>query len=362
MGRSKSWAVAPWIGAFVGALLAAQTQTPTPVARDASLRPPAAALPEVVLASCSPELRIDEFGLGDGGLGTAGRGVLRWSDDGCVTAGGVQIAIRAVGVKVTFPSGRELLFAPDGVLHLLFADGQTLRVTLAAHAEERVREVVVGDADRRLQPWRRGAAASEVVRHTPWPGQRLVCCGDGGDLYRPIALGPLLVLERELVAQERADAAPRQRLVVLSTPLVQSLRVMQRQHRDVDARVRAAMTAVGAIADRADMLFPAGASLHRAERDRLRWLLPAGFELEIERTGQMAPLLQLYAGGSPLPLLEWTLRADGAVFLINPHRDDVGKRWHGNGTRLPRVVPELQAREEHFERGRALRTIGRLLD
>lgn len=367
MGRSTSWSLLP----FVSGVVLAQV----PVARDAALRPPSLPLPELVLASCDDGPAFGEFGLGDCGIPPADRHELRWLEGGCVTAGGVRVECRSVGVKVTFPSGRELLVAPDGFVHLrsgesagpfptglelLLADGQSVRIALVPSNNERLRDVVVGDHERRLQPWRRGEPATELARDSGWAGLRCVCGGDGGDLYRTTALGPLLVLERTLVAADRAAKTPKQRLVLLTTPLVQSLRTMQRQHREPDAPVRRAMAAIAAIADRADMLFPAGQELPRAEHDRLRWLLRGGFELELERTGQMAPLLQLFAGESKAPIVEWTLRADAAAFLGNPREDEPEKRWHGNGTRLPRVVPELQAREELFERAWALQVIGRM--
>jgi hypothetical protein len=358
---------------FLCAALAAQA--PAPTVRDASLRPPAAPLAELVLASCDPEPRIREFGLGDGGVPVGEAGRLRWDGDDVVTAGGVRVVCRGVGVKLEFPSGREVLIAPDGFVHLrsgeragpfatgielLLADGESVRIALQPSADKRLRDVIVGGRDRWLQPWRRGGPAAEVARHGGWAGVRFVCAGDGGDLYRVIALGPLLVLERALVAADRVDAAPEQRLVVLANPLVESLHVMKRQHRETDALVRRALTAVASVADRADVLFPVGRALARAERDRLRWLLVGGFELELELAGRMAPRLQLYAGGSPLPMVEWTLRADAAAFMANPRTDQAEKPWHGNGTRLPRVVPHLQAREELFERGHALRVIERL--
>lgn len=356
---------------FVSSALLAQA----PVVRDAALRPPRLPMADVVLASCEDGPAFAEFGLGDCGMPPADRQELRWVKDDCITAGGVRVECRSAGVKLTFPSGRELLVAPDGFVHLrsgesagpfatglelLLADGQSVRIVLAPNSNERLRDVFVGDREQRLQPWRRGAPASEQARDNGWAGLRFVCGGDGGDLYRAAALGPLLVLERALVAADRADRTPEQRLVLLTTPLVQSLRTMQRQHREPDAQVRRAMKTIAAIADRADMLFDSGLELPRAEHDRLRWLLRSGFELELERTGHMAPLLQLFAGESLTPIVEWTLRADSAAFLGNPREDQAEKRWYGNGTRLPRVVPELQAREELFERAWALRVIARL--
>jgi hypothetical protein len=59
-------------------------------------------------------------------------------------------------------------------------------------------------------------------------------------------------------------------------------------------------------------------------------------------------------------LVEWTLHAHAAAYLGNPRDDRPEKRRHANGTRLPAVASDLQAREHLFERGHALRVIGRL--
>jgi hypothetical protein len=362
------------LGVFPTLACALVAQAPAPVAREASLKPPPALLPEVVIADGADGVRVGEFGLGDGGVAAA-HGELRFADDGCVTAGGVRVVCRPAGVKLEFATGTEVLIAPDGYLHLrggekggpfpgglevLLADGQSVRVRLDASVDERVREVVVGDEQRRLRVWERGEAAREVARGSGWTGVRVVAAGGGGELYRAIALGPLAVLDRLLVAKERENATPKQRLVVFAAPLVSSLRTMQRQHREADAAVRAAMTAIAAIAERAEGLFPTGAQLQRVERESMRWLLRDGFELELTLTGPMAPRLQLYPGKTQMPMVEWTLRAEAVAFLVNPRDEQIDKRWHGNGTRLPKVAQELQARPDLFEFGYALRVMQRL--
>jgi len=347
----------------------AQAPAPTP-----AVPGPQPIRPEVVLCGARDGAPVGEFGLGDGGV-LRERGELRFTEHGCVTAGGVEVDVKSVGVKLTFPSGRELLVAPDGFVHLRsgeqggpfagglelrLADGALVRIVLVSGADLRLRDVVVVDGERALQPWRRGAPASEQPRVVGWPGVHVSCCGDGGDLYRTIALGPLVVLERVLVAAERAASTPDERLVVLTAPLLRSLALMPRQHREPDLPVRQAVAAVTAVAERGEAVFPAGASLRRVEQDELRWLLEGGFELQVDLDGPMAPRLELFAGRSAVPMVEWTLRGDGAAFLANPRDDQLGKRWHGNGTRLGPVVADLQASEERFERTHALQVIERL--
>ncbi len=357
--------------AALASALAAQQQPPAPQ----PLLAPRAPQPEVVLSGATGDLQVGELGLGSGGV-AARRSELRFAgEDGCWTPGGVRVVCRSAGVKLTFPSGRELLVAPDGALHLrsgeaaghyrsgvelLLADGARVQISLAQSRKHRVREVTVAHGDRALQPWRRGSAAKTKGRARRWAGIRLACCGDGGDLYRPIALGPLVVLDRVLVADDRRELAPRERLVVLTDPLQQSLERMPRQHRETQQAVRRAVAAVTALAERSAHVLPAGAALPRAERARLRWSLPGDFELELGLDGPLAPRLELFVGRSPSPMVEWTLGAAGAAYLTNPNTEQLGKRWHGNGTRLETAVPELQAREHLHERQHALQVVRRL--
>ncbi|MFK7740855.1 MAG: hypothetical protein AB8H80_11085 [Planctomycetota bacterium] len=323
-------------------------------------------LPEVVLADSVDPVRVREFGLGDGGVRSVigRRGAMLQFDrkDGCITPGGVRVICRPVGVVLIFPSGRELLLGPDGTLHLRsgeragpfpsglefrLADESRVRVLLAQSRKSRVRDVWVVHGDRCLQPWRRGKAVKRdgSRRERPWAGRSVACLGDGGDIYRAVALGPLIALERLLVAEEREGDTPRERLVLLSKPLRHSLQTMQRGHREANAAVRRAVTAVAAVADRGATIFPAGAKLARAEKEAARWLLRGGFEVALTFEGPLAPRLQLFAGERPVPMVEWTLGAACAAYLSNPRDDQPSKRWHGNGTRLQRVATDLQVRE-----------------
>lgn len=333
--------------------------------------------PEVVLAADADPVPLRAFGLGSGGLDEQSRpGALRWAEAGCTTPGGIGVQCRPAGVKLEFPSGRELLVAPDGFVHvrgggaagpfaagleLRLGDGSAVRVLLSQAQRRRLRSVVVVHGDRALQPWRRGRPAREIARVGFWGGLRLCCCGDGGDLYRAVAIGPLITLDRVLVPDGREDRTPPERLVVLTRPMLRALAQVPRHHRTPDPALRAAVTAVSATAQHGGRIFPAGASLRRAERDDLRWALRAGYELQLALDGPRAPRLSLYAGRSARPMVEWALAMNSAVFLNNPGADQPGApRWRGNGVAMPVVAPELQARSVLFEHGYALGVLRRL--
>jgi hypothetical protein len=59
-------------------------------------------------------------------------------------------------------------------------------------------------------------------------------------------------------------------------------------------------------------------------------------------------------------MVEWLLGASTAAYMLNPRRDQIGKRWHGNGTRLPVAVPALQVRDYLSELPHALEVIRRI--
>lgn len=363
--------------ALLLSIVSAQDPPPAPPAPAVPLAVPELH-PDVVLADDRDPVPLRSFGLGAGGIDEAAApDRLRWTDDGCATSGGIVVQCAAAGVKLTFPSGRELLLAPDGVLHLRsgetagpfpfgvelrLGDGSRVRARLAQAQAERLRDVFVVDGDRQAQPWRRGRPAREVDDVQPWAGVRLCCCGDGGDVYRAVALGPLVVLERQLVAKDREAKAPPERLVVLTAPLLLSLSAMPRQHTAPEPALRKVVTAVNATAERGSTIFPAGATLQRVEHDRLRWALRAGYELQLALDGPNAPRLCLYAGRAGRPMVEWTLLDFPAAFLANPQGDQPGApRWHGNGTRLQPIATDLQARIELLEAGHALDVVKRLL-
>jgi hypothetical protein len=331
---------------------------------------------EVCLAPSPDPVPLAEFGLGAGGVERSKAGELCWQKNGdCVTAGGVRIECRSAGVRLSFPSGRELLVAPDGNLHLRscecagpfpfglelrLGDGTCVRIILAQQERERLRDVFVAHGERVLQPWRFGEASTRDERPGYWAGMRFFCCGDGGDVYRAVAIGPLLVLDRVLVPETRAETTPRERLVLATAPILESLDVMRRQHKEPDAAVRKTIAAVGAVADRGSDIFPAGAVLQRSEKDKLRWQLACGFELQLDLDGPRSPRFALFVGDYALPMVEWILSGDPAAFMMNPRDDQAGKRWHGNGTPMSRVFVDLQPRADLFERGYALRVIERL--
>ncbi|MCA8976260.1 MAG: hypothetical protein KDC98_16185 [Planctomycetes bacterium] len=335
-------------------------------------------LPEVVLSDVADDrVPITAFGLGNGGLdATRPPTALRWSEDGCTTPGDVRVQVLTAGVKLTFPSGRELLVAPDGHLHLRdgavagpfptglelhLADGAVVRIGLARTGRNPIGEVTVVHGERALQPWRRGRSTRAIVRAGFWGGVRLCCCGDGGEVYRAIAIGPLITLDRVLVPTARERDTPEQRLVVLTAPMMQAMSQIPRQSRAPDQDLRQAVRAVSAMAVRGDAVFPDGAALRRAERDALRWGLPSGYELELALDGPRAPRLSLFAGRARRPMVEWTLGNSSAAYLNNPRADEPGaSRWHGNGVPMPMVAPALQVRRELLEHAQVLRLIRRL--
>jgi hypothetical protein len=347
-------------------------------ASGANAQQPALLHAEAILVGAADPVPLAALGLGDGGLAGRRPDGLRWTATGCMTRGGVQVSCQPVGVKLEFPSGCEVLLAADGVLHLRsgesagpfpfgvelqLADGTAVRVLLAQAQKDRLREVAVVDGETMAFPWQRGLRAKTIGSVRPWGGVRLACCGDGGDVYRLIALGPVLTCERVLAAKSRAGLLPERRLVVLTAPLLASLAHMPRQHTSGEEAMLAAMRAVRAVTQLGHEILPDGLLLRRVDGAGLRWALPRDFDLGLALDGPLAPRLMLFAGRTERAMVEWTLAGNPAAFLANPFDAQPGAaRWHGNGTRLPRVVPEWQCRAELHEYGRVLGLLRHLLD
>ncbi|MFM1871798.1 MAG: hypothetical protein RL398_1220 [Planctomycetota bacterium] len=334
-----------------------------------------AVTPEVVLVGAPDPLPASAFGLGDGGFASNERGELAWHERACITPGGATIECLAVGVKLTMPGGRELLVAPDGWLHLRggekagpfaggmelrLGDGTSVRITLNPSQQDRLRDVVVIADDEALQPWRRGSAARERARIATWPGIRMICAGDGGHIYRAIALGPLVTLDRVLVPDAAAETAPTERIALLIEPLQRSLQRMPRQHRTTEAAVRGAVGAIEAIAARREEVWIDGLGLPRIDEATMRWLLPDRSELLLSLRDS-EPRLYLYETGMHRPLVEWRLGISPAAFLSNPHElQPDSSSVHGNGSRLEWFATDLQAKSELLERAQAIAVLHRL--
>lgn len=60
-----------------------------------------------------------------------------------------------------------------------------------------------------------------------------------------------------------------------------------------------------------------------------------------------------------MPMVEWIMSTTAAAYMTNPRTDQIGKRWHGNGTRLAPVVPELQVRDHLSELPHAMKVLRR---
>lgn len=331
---------------------------------------PAQQLPaDLTLVGGTPSVLVPNLGLGSGGVSDKATRLL-WHDTGCRTRGGVHIQCNASGVKLTFPSARELLFAADGYLHLRcgarggpflagaelqLGDGTAVRIVLNPAQTVRVREVTVLDADTQLRPWRDGAAVRETGRAAAWAGPRLVCAGAGDRLYRGIALGPLVTLERVLAPT--GDAAPTQHLALLADPVLQALQRLPRQHRTAEPSVRTLVADLETMLAEATTRWATSQDLPRLSFTEALWRLPDGTTLQF-LPDDATPRLRLQAPVTHKLMAELRLGISPAVFLADPSPQEHGEiAVRGNGVRIPTGAASLQAKSELLERIPALRVL-----
>ena len=276
-------------------------------------------------------------GLGDGGMDPApqrgGSAAGRLPDGTVRTRGGVVVEAREQGVKLTFASGREVLFMRDGHLHLrggehagpfgagiefTFANGEQLRIVRSGSGRAPVEEVLWIDGERAVRTWGRSGAVHESVEPQGWAGPRVLCAGHGDAVYRAVAVGPLLVLDAALVPAVDSAALPRQRIVVAGDALAASLgalpgSVPRRRHDEEE------MKGVVALAEAATRIFaPARRPPLRVEDGELRWSLHNGFELSLDVADHGPSRLVLHRGTAPDGLVEWQLGPVTSLRLCVP--------------------------------------------
>ena len=318
--------------------------------------------PELILLPGRSEALGPECGLGNGGIAAPGQGgpPQRCVQGAGVAAGGVAVECRREGVHLRFPGGRELLFAPDGVLHLRsgehagpfsggvelrLLDGSAVRIERGGSHRTPITEVVLAGGGESVRLWSRTEAACERVRERPWAGERLWCLGDGGMLYRAIALGPLVTLQRQLAPAGPEDRWPDVRLLLQLEPLLTSLHALVdaqpgRGAKDVPSELEQLVAA-------ADTVFVADEHAPpRVGRSPIRYALRRDFELEFALDGGDLRLC-LCRGQVHRALIEWRL-GYGADVSREVASDQPGDR-QSRSVRLPPAPPLLVARSERHE-------------
>ena len=302
--------------------------------------------------------------LGDGGVRAAGKAVVEAdarrgaravdaslrSDVGtCTTPGGVVVQCRREGVKLTFPNGRELLYAPDGHMHLRdgseagpfhqgvelrLSDGATVAIDRSGSRRSPIECVEVTAADESVCLYRRGNPTMEKARGA-FRVPPVFCLGDGGALYRVIALGPLVTFARVLASADQRQSMPEHRLCVLEGALVDSMSMLaasraRQRHPESVAEIELILAEEGRVF-RSDMPMPP-----RTGSSPLQYLLHAGYDLTmVEELGMVR--MQL-ARHESRPFLEWRLGYMTHICGMSATTED------GSGQeRVDAPLPDLQA-------------------
>lgn len=293
------------------------------------------------------------FRLGDGGVHAdfADRDQSMPGEPGsCTTPGGVRVDCQREGVKLTFPSGREVLCAPDGYVHLrcgsvagpfesglelLLADGSAVRIDRSGSRRAPIVAVDVIGAETAVTIWRRGSPVRERVRGD---GRLppVYCLGDGGALYRAAAAGPLVALSRVLAPREVALARklPQERLCLQVGPMVESLQALS-ESREARLHPEAAKQ-VALILDQRSQVWREDLPVPpRTNSSPLQYLLLAGYDLTLrEDNGVVAVELARHQED---PFVVWRLGYIGSVCYL-----DDSPQSGLDASPLPVVTPRLQ--------------------
>lgn len=284
----------------------------------------------------------------------------------CTTPGGVVVQCRREGVKVAFASGRELLYAPDGHMHLRdgsvagpflngvelrLADGSSVAIDRSGSRRSPIECVEVRHGEDATCVYRRGNPTREAARGV-FRLPIVFCLGDGGSLYRAIALGPLVTMERALVPQEQREVMPERRLCVLAGPLADSMEQLcasraQQRHPETVQELRLILSELASVF-RSDAPMPP-----RTGSDPLQFLLHAGYDLRfVQQKGLVR--MQL-ARNQREPFVEWRLGYGTAICGVSATTEE------GSGAEVVTPpMPDLQAQLQYHEIDAAMNVISSL--
>ncbi len=284
----------------------------------------------------------------------------------CTTPGGVVVQCRREGVKVAFASGRELLYAPDGHMHLRdgsvagpflngvelrLADGSSVAIDRSGSRRSPIECVEVRHGEDATCVYRRGNPTREAARGV-FRLPIVFCLGDGGSLYRAIALGPLVTMERTLVPQEQRELMPERRLCVLAGPLADSMEQLcasraQQRHPETVQELRLILSELASVF-RSDAPMPP-----RTGSDPLQFLLHAGYDLRfVQQKGLVR--MQL-ARNQQEPFVEWRLGYGTAICGVSATTEE------GSGAEVVAPpMPDLQAQLQYHEIDAAMNVVSSL--
>jgi hypothetical protein len=249
------------------------------------------------------------------------------------TAGGVLVRAAAAGVKLDFPSGAELLVAPDGIVHLRdgshsldplpflelrLADDARIgarRAPSGRHAPfDRVEVVERGVA---TVLWRGKSAVHERAHASPPVSDPYLVLGDGDVVYRAAALGPLLTLERVLAPAASAARHPPRWVGIAGDVLADSLQRLALQVPRHALEFPRAGDVADDLAAATPLLFPRGRVTRPSGAiGQLVFALAFDCRLLVEQRHGDRAWLALHQRGSAAPVVEWQTEPHTALQLL----------------------------------------------
>jgi hypothetical protein len=279
------------------------------------------------------------------------------------TPGGVVLEALVHGVKLTFPSGRELLVSPTGRLHLrsgertlpflrgvrlLLADDTAVTMVRGAAARQPLAavDVVIDGRNRRI--WTGTRRVVNASHTAPFRGTTLLALGDGGVLYTASGAGPVFALTRVLCPQQQVDRFPPRRVVVVGDVLAASMQLLP-------AHAPRRSVQFPQVEEAAQRFAALGASLF--QHDSMRppgavgelWLpLTETYRLKIATNSGGVILLGLYGAGSAVPGVEWTVTSRTEIHFVRPTGGlEGGPRYFMRGIDLREQVKGLLPIPDH---------------
>lgn len=315
---------------------------------------PGQAPPVVLVSGIEATLPPSALQLGDGGV-VSRQATLLARPGEAMTPGGVRIVVRPQGAKLDFPSGAELLITPSlriclrdgsqtlpplGRLRLALADGTLLELEPDGVGKRPLRAVRLVHGSTRATIWPPSRTAVDAnYQRSAGAASDLLVLGDGRAIYRPVPLGPILVL-RAVLRPRDDERWPAARVVVFGDPLAASLQRLPGHLPPQPVQFPQAPEAARRLSALAPSLFAGRVERKASAVGPLVLPLVEGWHLGIDlAAGSDRLTLGLLRADATVPAVEWVVGDAGTeLYLVRPDGGgENGPRYFMKGLPLPEL-------------------------
>jgi hypothetical protein len=234
-------------------------------------------------------------------------------------------------------------------LELVLADDSRLRLYPSVSSAGQYRtELLVGERSYAL--WDRRQPVVDAGHRRSFKGQTLLVLGDGRSLYKPVWIGPILVLERVLCPVTDESETPARTAVIIGEALASTLHALRRSIPRKTVEFPQAPEAVETLAKLAPKLFPVGVTQESVATSGMMQIpLFADFRMRVTVADSKTVFIGLFRRSSMVPVVEWSIAGRTRLQLVRPGGGkERGPRYYLRGVELEKPMTEFLETNQNF--------------